>query len=78
MNRIDYQNLRFAVESEIANLISSPSGDYASTVNSVMRHFLSAMAQQEVKAQRSRRDFKLFKKNHETVVPGWAFHPKRV
>ena len=73
MDRVDYQNLRFSVECEFENLLSNAASDKSSSVNNVMRLFLHALAQQEVRNQRSRRDFKLFRKNPETIVPGWAF-----
>lgn len=75
MDRVAYQNLRFAVEAEIINANSDSDFDQTSSVNSLMRIFLSALAQQEVNRQRSRREFKTFRRKPDVIVPSWAFHP---
>lgn len=76
MDRVAYQNLRFAVEAEFINASNDPNSDCHTSVNSLMRIFLSALAQQEVQRQRSRREFKTFRRRNDVVVPGWAFKPK--
>ncbi|MFW9088220.1 hypothetical protein ACOI7N_27245 [Pseudomonas sp. P2758] len=76
MDRVAYQNLRFAVEAEFLNASSNPNADQHTSVNSLMRIFLAALAQQEVQRQRSRREFKTFRRRDDFAVPGWAFKPK--
>ena len=75
MDRVTYQNLRFEVEAQIDVAIRSPGLDQSACVNSLMRVFLAALAQQEVKRQISRRQFKTFRRDPDVIVPGWAFHP---
>lgn len=58
MDRVSYQNLRFAVEAEFINALNNPQYDECAGVNSLMRLFLSALAQQEVARQRSLQKFK--------------------
>ncbi|MFL1553490.1 hypothetical protein ACI77I_31205 [Pseudomonas sp. D47] len=73
MNRDTYQNLRFAVETEFVNALNNPQYDERAGINSLMRLFLSALAEQEVARQRSARKFKTFRRNPETVAPSWAY-----
>ncbi|GLX91988.1 hypothetical protein Pfra02_45560 [Pseudomonas fragi] len=73
MDRVAYQNLRFAVEAEFINAINNPQYDELAGINSLMRLFLSALAQQEVTRQRSARKFKTFRRNPEAVAPSWAY-----
>lgn len=58
MNPVSYQNLRFAVEEEFTNAFNNPQYDKCARVNSLMRLFLCALAQQEVARQRSVQKFK--------------------
>lgn len=75
MDRVAYQNLRFAVEAEFINALNNPQCDDRAGINNLMRLFLSALAQQEVNRQRSRREFKTFRREPDVIVPSWAFHP---
>lgn len=73
MNRDTYQNLRFAVETQLLNAINDPKFDERAGVNSLMRLFLSALAEQEIARQRSIRKFKTFRRNPEAIAPSWAY-----
>ena len=73
MDRVAYQNLRFAVEMEFLNALNNPQCDERAGINSLMRLFLSALAQQEVVRQRSARKFKTFRRNPEAIAPSWAY-----
>ncbi|UZM15475.1 hypothetical protein LZV00_06945 [Pseudomonas kielensis] len=73
MDKVAYQNLRFAVEMEFLNALNNPQCDERAGINSLMRLFLSALAQQEVERQRSVRNFKTFRRNPEAIAPGWAY-----
>ena len=73
MDRVAYQNLRFAVEMEFLNALNNPQCDERAGINSLMRLFLSALAQQEVARQRSARKFKTFRRNPESIAPSWAY-----
>lgn len=73
MDRVAYQNLRFAVEMEFLNAFNDPQYDERAGVNSLMRLFLSALAEQEVSRQRSARKFKTFRRNPESIAPSWAY-----
>ena len=73
MNRDTYQNLRFAVETQLLNAINDPQCDERAGINSLMRLFLSALAQQEVTRQRAARKFKTFRRNPEAIAPSWAY-----
>ena len=75
MDRVDYQNLRFEVECAVSSAMLDVSASSDDLTNSVMRLFLLAIASQEVKRQRVSRDFKQFRRNTETKVPGRAFNP---
>jgi hypothetical protein len=73
MDKVAYQNLRFAVEMEFLNVLNNPQCDERAGINSLMRLFLSALAQQEVARQRSVRKFKTFRRNPEAIAPSWAY-----
>lgn len=73
MDRVSYQNLRFAVEMEFLSALNNPQFDERAGINSLMRLFLSALAQQEVSRQRSARKFKTFRRNPEAIAPSWAY-----
>jgi len=73
MDRVAYQNLRFAVEMEFLNALNNPQCDERAGINSLMRLFLSALAQQEVARQRSARKFKTFRRSPESIAPSWAY-----
>lgn len=73
MDRVAYQNLRFAVETEFLNALNNPQCDERAGINSLMRLFLSALAEQEVARQRSARKFKTFRRNPESIAPSWAY-----
>ncbi|UXZ19961.1 hypothetical protein KZH41_15530 [Pseudomonas sp. YeP6b] len=73
MDKVAYQNLRFAVEMEFLNALNNPQCDERAGINSLMRLFLSALAQQEVARQRSVRKFKTFRRNPEAIAPSWAY-----
>ncbi|MGP5469926.1 hypothetical protein ACTXNP_27035 [Pseudomonas helleri] len=73
MDRVTYQNLRFAVEMEFLNALKNPQCDERAGINSLMRLFLSALAQQEVTRQRAARKFKTFRRNPEAIAPSWAY-----
>ena len=73
MDRVAYQNLRFAVEMEFLNALNNPLCDERAGINSLMRLFLSALAQQEVTRQRAARKFKTFRRNPEAIAPSWAY-----
>ena len=73
MDRVAYQNLRFAVEMEFLNALNNPQCDERAGINSLMRLFLSALAQQEVTRQRAARQFKTFRRNPEAIAPSWAY-----
>lgn len=73
MDRVSYQNLRFAVEMEFLSALNNPQFDERAVINSLMRLFLSALAQQEVSRQRSARKFKTFRRNPEAIAPSWAY-----
>lgn len=77
VDRVTYQNLRFEVEAQIDVAIRSPGLDQSACVNSLMRVFLAALAQQEVRRQQSRRELITFRRSSSVKVPGWAFHPDR-
>jgi len=72
MDRVDYQNLRFAVENQI---VDHDNGHIDSTdlVNSVMRIFLQAISTDQVKRQVSKRQLLTFRRDKQVTVPGWAF-----
>lgn len=73
MDRVSYQNLRFAVEMEFLSALNNPQCDERAGINSLMRLFLSALAQQEVSRQRAARKFKTFRRNPEAIAPSWAY-----
>ncbi|WP_443691448.1 hypothetical protein [Pseudomonas sp.] len=72
MTRVDYQNLRFTVENQIAD---HDSGHIDSTAlaNSIMRVFLQAISVEQVKSQVSRRQLLTFRRDKQVTVPAWAF-----
>lgn len=72
MNRVDYQNLRFAVENQIADFECGLL-DSAALANSVMRLFLQAASTEQVKSQVSRRELLTFRRDRQVTVPGWAY-----
>ena len=73
MDRVAYQNLRFAVEMEFLNALNNPQCDERAGINIFMFLLLSALAQQEVVRQRSARKFKTFRRNPESIAPSWAY-----
>lgn len=75
MDRVHYQKLRFDVEQAIHNGIADPALCSDAITNNVMRLLLQALSADHVKAQRSNREFKTFRRNPETKVPGWAYTP---
>lgn len=72
MDRVDYQNLRFAVESQIVDLDNGIL-DRDAVVNRVMRSFLQAVATSQVKRASSKRAFQTFRRDAKTKTPSWAF-----
>lgn len=74
MDRVDYQNLRFTVENQIADHDSGHI-DSADLANSIMRVFLQAISSDQVKRQFSKRQLLTFRRDKQVTVPGWAFHP---
>jgi hypothetical protein len=72
MTRVDYQNLRFTVENQIADHDSGRI-DSTALVNSVMRVFLQAISADQVKSQVSRRQLLTFRRDKQVTVPAWAF-----
>lgn len=74
MNRVDYQNLRFTVENQIADF-NDGLVDPSALANSIMRSFLSAISAEQVKSQVSRRELLTYRRDKQVTVPGWAFHP---
>lgn len=72
MDRVDYQNLRFTVENQIADFDSGNS-DSSALVNSLMRVFLQAMATEQVKRQVLKRELLTFRRDPKLIPPGWAY-----
>lgn len=73
MDRSTYLKLRFAVELEVANGIDEDKPDQQVLVNTLMRAFLDALAQQELARQESRRKLKTFRRRPDVKPPAWAF-----
>ncbi|MFS2161105.1 hypothetical protein ACCD10_27785 [Pseudomonas sp. Pseusp122] len=74
MDKSTYQSLRFSVENEVANF-NSGIVDTDALINSVMRLFLQAVSNEQVKRQTFKREFLTFRRRSDVIVPGWAFHP---
>ena len=72
MDRVDYQNLRFSVEMQVADLDSGLI-DRDALVNSIMRSFLQAVATSQVKRATTKRDFATFRRDKKVKPPSWAF-----
>lgn len=72
MERQDYLQLRFDVQQEVSNAMDNEV-EAQLLVNSVMRHFLSAITGTEVKRQKMTQQFKEFKRCNQTTPPSWAF-----
>ncbi len=73
MNRVAYQNLRFEVLSIVHDSQRSTVFSVDDVTNLLMRTFLHAVAVSEVQQTKARRNFLTFRRNPETIVPGWAF-----
>lgn len=74
MNKSDYQTLRFAVECHLADNISCPvlARDIC---NELMRKFVQAMANSQIKQASAKRAFVTFRRDSNSVAPSWAFKP---
>jgi hypothetical protein len=72
MDRFDYQNLRFTVESQIVDLDNGVL-DRDAVINGVMRAFLQAVATSQVKRASAKRAFRTFRRDSEKKPPSWAF-----
>lgn len=73
MDRIGYQKLRFDVQQEIANGFTSEIFDSEVLTNSVMRLFLHAISEDQVKSRRIASQFKTFRRNPDLKAPSWAY-----
>jgi len=71
MDRLDYQNLRFLVESQIVDFDTGLT-DRDALVNSVMRSFLHAVASSQIKRAASKRAFRTFRRDAQSIPPSWA------
>jgi hypothetical protein len=72
MNKVDYQNLRFFVESTLADSIDDPVSVRA-VCNQLMGQFVRAMADSQVKQASSKRAFKTFRRDLNVLPPSWAY-----
>uniref|UniRef100_UPI000F09DB9E hypothetical protein n=1 Tax=Pseudomonas syringae TaxID=317 RepID=UPI000F09DB9E len=72
MDKSSYQQLRYAVESELDNF-NSGNADQSAFVNSLMRLFLQASSAQQVKSQLAKRQFLTFRRVPNVIPPSWAF-----
>lgn len=72
MDKSSYQQLRYAVESELDNFNSGNADDTA-FVNSLMRLFLQASSAEQVRSQIAKRQFLTFRRVPNLIPPGWAF-----
>ncbi|MBP1143231.1 hypothetical protein JOE33_000176 [Pseudomonas sp. PvP027] len=72
MDRLSYQQLRYAVESELVNF-NSGNADDSAFVNSLMRLFLQAASAEQVKSQLAKRKFLTFRRIPNLTPPGWAY-----
>jgi len=74
MDKLTYQHLRFCVENQLADY-DSGNIDSVAFANSLMRLFLQAVSDEQVKRQHFKREFLTFRRRSDVIVPGWAFHP---
>lgn len=72
MDRLSYQQLRYAVESELDNF-NSGNADDSAFVNSLMRPFLQAASAEQVKSQLAKRQFLTFRRVPNVIPPSWAY-----
>ncbi|OSN67631.1 hypothetical protein BV349_01636 [Pseudomonas syringae pv. actinidiae] len=72
MDRLSYQQLRYAVESELDNFNSGNVDDTA-FVNSLMRLYLQAASAEQVKSQVAKRKFLTFRRVPNVIPPSWAY-----
>ncbi|SPD82444.1 hypothetical protein PSCFBP2116_02930 [Pseudomonas syringae] len=72
MDKSSYQQLRYAVESELDNFNSGNADDTA-FVNSLMRLFLQAASAEQVKSQIAKRQFLTFRRLPNLIPPSWAY-----
>ncbi|MBN4181758.1 hypothetical protein FFH21_014835 [Pseudomonas sp. KBS0707] len=72
MDKFSYQQLRYAVESELDNFNSGNADDTA-FVNSLMRLFLQAASTEQVKSQIAKRQFLTFRRAPNLIPPSWAY-----
>ncbi|PBK49859.1 hypothetical protein BUE60_21570 [Pseudomonas syringae pv. actinidiae] len=72
MDKSSYQQLRYAVESELDNF-NSGNADDAAFVNSLMRLFLQASSYEQVKSQLAKRQFLTFRRSPNLIPPSWAY-----
>lgn len=72
MDKSEYQILRFQVENAI-NDFQSGSVGAADVTNNVMRLFLQAASDAQVRNAKSRRDLLTFRRNSDIKPPVWAY-----
>lgn len=72
MDKSAYQQLRYAVESELDNFNSGNVDDTA-FVNSLMRLFLQASSAEQVRSQLAKRQFLTFRRAPNLFPPSWAY-----
>lgn len=72
MDKISHQQLRYAVEAEIANFNAGNIDDSA-FASSLIRLFLQASSAEQVKSQLAKRQFLTFRRNPDLKPPSWAF-----
>jgi hypothetical protein len=72
MGRVDYQNLRFSVENQLADYDAGNCDSHA-LANSLMRLFLQAVSTEQVKRQMLKRDLVTFRRNPDLTPPSWAY-----
>ncbi|KPY75108.1 hypothetical protein [Pseudomonas syringae] len=72
MEKSSYQQLRYAVESELDNFNSGNADDTA-FVNSLMRLFLQASSAEQVRSQIAKRQFLTFRRVPNLIPPSWAY-----
>lgn len=76
MDRLDYQMLRYYVETEIAAAFGNPDTvqcDPSVLTSNIMRILLRAYSASEVKKQRSKREFLTFRRLPDIKAPSWAY-----
>jgi hypothetical protein len=76
VNRSEYQLLRWSVEAHISDHVADPvlARDLC---NELMRQFVQAMADTQLKRAAAKRSFVTFRRDKEVIVPSWALSKPR-